>query len=543
MLKSVAIFSFSVLLGACSLEKNGTLYYHGKIYTMNDEKPVISSFIVRDGKFFIPDSNTTFQVKDSVDLEGKTIIPGFIDAHGHIASLGNSLMNVNVAGDSSIEIIQNKVKQFADEHQEMGWIRGRGWDQNLWKEKKFPTSEMLDQIVSDRPVVLGRVDGHAIWVNSKAMQLSEITNLTPDPTGGKIVRDETGKPTGVFVDNAKLLIEKYIPERDSQTKLTALKTAFHYLTTYGITGVHDAGVSLDDILLYKQNLDQDWFNLRVYAMVYGTSDAWDFCRKRGMEIGLNNYRLTIRSIKIVADGALGSRGAMLLDPYSDDPANKGLPVTSAEQIETIVKQAVQIGFQVNTHAIGDAAIREVLDSYEKYLPKDGINRRFRIEHSQIINLDDMVRYKKNNIIASMQPTHATSDMSWAEQRVGKERIKGAYAWRKFLDSGIHLAFGSDFPVESVNPLLGIYSAYTRQDLKGKPIDGWFADQRLTREEAVKGFTTWASYASFTEKLVGQIKTGQYADFITLSDNLFEVFPNEIPSITVEHVYFGGKKIK
>lgn len=530
----------TVLYG-CGDSQKQIKYYNGKIYTMNSRQPEISSFMVSNGKI-ITDVNAS-EITDSVDLKGKTVLPGFIDAHGHLMNLGSWLLNVDLVGDSSVQKIQNKLKEFADQHPEMDVIKGRGWDQNLWTDKSFPTADMLDQIVSDRPVVFDRIDGHAIWTNTKAMKLVEITATTPDPDGGKIIRDEKGNPTGVFIDNAETLVKKYLPVNDEAANLEYLKAAFAYLTTFGITGVHDAGTSLAEINIMKKNLDSDWFNLRVYAMIDGNSKTWTYYRKKGPDIGLGDYRLTVRSIKLYGDGALGSRGAMLLEPYSDDPSNKGLAVTSTGELELVAQQAIKNGFQVNIHAIGDAANRNAVDIFERNNPNDGINRRFRIEHVQVVSPEDIPRFKKNGIIASMQPTHATSDMPWAETRVGKERIKGAYAWRTFLNSDVKLALGSDFPVESVNPLLGIYAAYTRQDLKGKPEGGWYPDQRLTREEAVKGFTEWASYAAFTEKIVGQIKTGQYADFIILSDNLFEVFPHEIPGIKVEQVYFGGKKVK
>ena len=527
----------------CRPAEKQTKYYNGKIYTMNSQTPLISSFIVKNGRFITDQNIDTDEITDSIDLKGKTVLPGFIDAHGHLKNLGSWLLNIDLVGDSSVQKIQNKVKEFADKHPKMDVIKGRGWDQNLWKEKSFPTAAMLDAIISNRPVVLDRIDGHAIWTNSRAMKLAEITSLTPDPAGGKIIRDEKGNPTGVFVDNAEELIRKYLPVEMEKAETEYLKAAFMYLTDFGITGVHDAGTSLSEINILKKNLGSEWYNLRVYAMIDGNTSTWEYYRKKGIEVGLSDYRLTVRSIKLYADGALGSRGAMLLDSYSDDPSNKGLPVTSVEELENVTKQAIKSGFQVNIHAIGDAANRNAIDIFERNSPQDGINRRFRIEHAQVVSLDDIPRFKKNGIIASMQPTHATSDMPWAETRIGKERIKGGYAWRTFLKNDVKLALGSDFPVESVNPLLGIYAAYTRQDLKGKPDGGWYPDQRLTREEAVLGFTNWASYASFTDKIVGQIKTGQYADFIILSDNLFEVFPHEIPGIKVEQVYFGGKKVK
>ncbi len=545
-MKILNFIFFVVFLVSCSSKPDGILYYNAKVYTMDKENPLVDRFVVSNGKFISTDSDEISELSsngiDSVNLEGKTVIPGLIDAHAHLMNLGNSLTNLNMVGDTSVKQIQTKLEQFSSNHSELNWLQGRGWDQNLWKEKEFPTSGDLDLIVSNRPVVLERVDGHAIWVNSNAMKLAEIGSTTQDPEGGKIIRDNVGNPTGVFVDNATNLITKYIPLPSAKENLEALKLAIKECNKFGLTGVHDAGVSFDILKLMKKHLHEDWFNLRIYGMIDGDSTAWKVYRKNGPEIGLNDYRLTVRSLKLYGDGALGSRGAMLIHPYSDDSSNYGLPVTSFDKLKTLSREAVAAGFQVNIHAIGDRANRDVISIFDEVLPKDGIDRRFRIEHVQVIQLNDIQKMADRGIIASMQPTHATSDMPWAEKRIGKERIKGAYAWRTILNKGGKLAFGSDFPVESVNPFLGIYSAVTRQDLNGNPPGGWYPEQTMNILEAVQGFTTWASNASFTENIVGQIKPGQYADFLVLDRNIFEILPNQIPATKVEQLYFQGKVV-
>jgi len=546
-MKILNIIFLVIFFSSCSKKTDGILFYNAKIYTMDKENPLIDRFVVVNGKFKSTDQDQIAEMSsngiDSIDLEGKTVIPGLIDAHGHLMNLGNILMNLNVVGDTSIKQIQSKLQVFSENHTELNWIQGRGWDQNLWKEKEFPTSSDLDLIISNRPVVLERVDGHAIWVNTNAMKLAEIGSTTPDPDGGKIIRDNVGNPTGVFVDNATNLITKYIPVPSENENLEALKLAIKECNKFGLTGVHDAGVSFEILKLMKKHLNDDWFNLRIYGMIDGDSTAWKVYKRNGPEIGLNDYRLTVRSLKLYGDGALGSRGAMLIRPYSDDSTNSGLPVTSFEKLKLLSREAVAAGFQVNIHAIGDRANRDVISIFDSVLPKDGIERRFRIEHVQVIQVSDIPKMADLGIIASMQPTHATSDMPWAEKRVGKERIKGAYAWRTILNKGGKLAFGSDFPVESVNPFLGIYSAVTRQDLSGNPQGGWYPEQTMNIIEAVQGFTTWASYASFTENIVGQIKPGQYADFLVLDRNIFEILPNQLPTTKVEKLYFQGKLIK
>jgi len=479
-----------------------------------------------------------------IDGHGKTLLPGLIDAHGHVLELGYARNNVDLAGTKSLDEALAKVKAYAAAHPEAKWILGSGWNQEIWKLGRFPTAKELDAAVADRPVWLSRVEGHAGWANSAAIKLAGVDKASKDPNGGRIERDAGGNPTGVFVDGATALIDAKVPPPTPQQKAAALDTALAEMASVGLTGVGDAGIDLANYRLYRQYADQHKLTARIYAMIRGTGDDFDTISKDGPLIGYGNDFLTVRAVKLFADGALGSRGAAMLAPYSDDPHNRGLLFLKPAELTAEIGKALGKGYQVAVHAIGDHANREVLDSYAAAYKThaDGIARRNRVEHAQIVSLKDIPRFVPLQLIASMQPTHATSDMNMAEDRIGHERIKGAYAWQRFLKQGTIVAGGSDFPVESPNPFYGLYSAITREDHAGQPPGGWYPDQDMTPAEALRAFTLDAAYAEHAEKTLGTLEPGKWADFILIDHDIFKDPASKIWSTKVLQTWVGGKQV-
>lgn len=480
--------------------------------------------------------------KDAVDMKGAYVLPGLIDAHGHVFGFGQEQRQVDLRGSQSVDEVIARVKAFQQKNPGLEWIVGRGWNQVLWTDKNFPSAAQLDAHFPNSLVILERVDGHATWVNSKVMLKARINKNTPDPQGGQIIRDANGKATGIFVDNAANLITAHMPAVTINTRAETLKEGMSALVKLGMTGVHDAGISLDDYQAYRLLGEKKQLPMRVYAMLADSPQA----RKRmehAPEAPAFAERLYLQSIKAWADGALGSRGAAMLSDYSDHAHHKGLMLYTRDDLQSVTKTAIASGWQVNIHAIGDAGNRLVLDIFEQ-TSRDGKARalRHRIEHAQIIALSDIPRFHALNVIASIQPTHATSDMNMAEDRVGAVRIKGAYAWRRLLDANVRLAGGSDFPVELANPFHGLYAAITRQDRDGKPLEGWYPDQKLTRAEALSLFTIDAAYAGHMEHSVGALSKGQWADFIVVEKNYFDVAEDEIDDLDVRATYVAGEKV-
>ncbi|MEA2568022.1 MAG: hypothetical protein QOI24_23 [Acidobacteriota bacterium] len=474
-----------------------------------------------------------------VDAGGATILPGLTDAHGHLYGLGLSLDTVNLVGAPTYDEAIARVKDRASRAAANEWVLGRGWDQNRWPGKQFPTAAPLDAAISDHPVWLRRVDGHAGVANSAAMRAAGVTRATPDPEGGRILRDAQGEPTGVFVDGAMSLIDAKVPPPSPALRKARVLAAAKAIAANGLTEMHDAGADDATIDAVRELVREGTFPIRVYMMVSDDERALNEWFARGPLIRFGD-KLTVRSVKLYADGALGSRGAALLAPYSDDPGNTGLLLAKPEHLRDVASRALKAGFQVNTHAIGDRGVRNVIDAYETA----GVTpeKRFRIEHFQIVAPEDFPRIARLGIIASMQPTHATSDMPWAEDRVGAERIRGAYAWRTVVNSGARLALGSDFPVEDVNPFFGLYSAVTRQDQKGNPPGGWYPDQKLTMDEAVRGFTSDAAYAAFEEDSRGAIEPGKLADFTIVEGDLYAAPLSDLWKSKVRMTVVGGKVV-
>ncbi len=572
---------FLICAGICTYlflhtvpEPADVLYVNGRIYTMDGHMNVAEALATRGDRIVAigskRDLEGSVRPKQVVDLGGKPVFPGFIDAHAHLMSLGVSKITVNLAGASTEAAIARLVEERVRKSEPGQWIRGRGWDQNLWPTKRFPTHEILDKISPDNPVYLARVDGHAAWINKKALEIAGISNQVPDPEGGRIIRDGSGNPTGVFVDNAMALISKFLPPPSVKESEEAIKLAVEECLQFGIVCMDDMGVDSKEIEIYKGLIDRKEFPFRVYAAIDGLGETWDQYTKKtdagapkGLLLGYGDNRLWVRAIKLYVDGALGSRGAALLEPYSDDPNNRGLTVTDEKSLRQAVGEALASGFQVCTHAIGDRGNNIILNVYEAALKEHPVaDHRLRVEHAQVLALNDIPRFRQLGIIPSMQPTHCTSDMYWAEARLGPARVLGAYAWRSLLSTGVIISGGSDFPVESPNPILGIYAAVSRQDLNGRPRNaqdvraffqlsssgisdtsafenGWYTSQRMTREEAIRAYTTWASYAAFQERLLGSLEKGKLADFVILSRDIMQVDQHEIPATVVEKTILGG----
>ncbi|MFO7799907.1 amidohydrolase [Rhodohalobacter sp.] len=545
---------FAVLLlftAACSTQEDGFIMHNINGYTIagdNLELVTFDAIAVQDGKVVAKGPLTDLQQDmkgfNLIDGEGKTLIPGLIDAHTHVMGLGYQQLDVDVQGVDTLEETLEIIGQYAEDNPDLEWIQGRGWNQVLWEENEFPTAEDLDRVVPDRPVYLSRVDGHAAWTNSRAMEIAGISRDTPDVQGGVVVRDEFGDATGIFVDATMNYIREHIPSRTEDENNQAFELALQEMAKHGLTSVHDARVDVDTWEMYKDFADEEKLITRIYAMVGGTGDTFDQLAQNGPIESYADDMLALRSVKISSDGALGSRGAAMLDHYHDDPGNAGLLFYNQEELNEMVFKGASNGFQMNIHAIGDAANRQVLNAFQNAKEElgDQSHLRHRVEHAQIVHPDDIPRFVELDIVASMQPTHATSDMNMAEDRVGSERMEGAYAWQTFLDQGTVIAGGSDFPVEDVNPFYGLYSSITRQDHGGMPPGGWYSEHRLSREETLRIFTRDAAYAAHQEEVLGTLETGKWADFILIDRDIFEVDASEIWQTEVLETWVAGEKV-
>ena len=521
---------------------------NGRIYTADGARPVVDAMAIRGGRVVFVGNGAGARAliganTQTLDLGGGTAIPGMTDAHAHVTGLGSALASVDLVGTTSYDQVIARVVEKARSTPKGQWILGRGWDQNDWGDTRWPTHDALSRAVPDHPVYLERVDGHAGLVNALAIQKAGVTKATKDPVGGSIERDAQGEPAGVFVDNAQSLLQRAIPPATRAQTKDAIRAAIVEMHRWGMTGVHDAGASATVLDLYEELGREKALDIRLYAMVSDDAPTVDAWFKRGPQSGMYDGMLWVRSIKLYQDGALGSRGAALLEPYSDAPGITGLLVSAPEHIRDVATRALRAGFQVNTHAIGDRGNRLVLDSYEAALKTvPTADHRFRIEHAQILHSDDIPRFAQLGVIPSMQASHQTSDMYWAGKRLGETRLRGAYAWRSLLESGVIIPNGSDFPVELVNPLISFNAAVSRQDARGWPAGGWFPEQRMTRDEALKSISLWPAYASFQENELGSLAAGKRADFVVLDQDIMRVPDAMILDTHVLSTWVGGRKV-
>ena len=521
---------------------------NARIYTADATRPVARALAVRDGLIVFVGSKRGAEAlagprTERWDLDGKTVIPGMVDAHVHLVGLGEALRIVDLTGTRSYDEVVARVAERARTARPGEWIRGRGWDQNDWAVTAFPTHEALSQAVPNNPVMLGRVDGHAQLVNARALALAGIARDTPDPDGGRIVRDAAGNATGVLVDRAMGLVSRVIPNRTTEDIRDAALAAIAEANRWGLTGIHDAGVGEDVIAVYEELARAGRYDLRNYVMVRADEATLDRMMRRGPRVALHGGRLWVRAIKISSDGALGSRGAALLEDYSDDPGNRGLLTADSALMRRVAAKALRSGFQVNIHAIGDAANRRVLDIFEDALTEvPTADHRFRIEHAQILNYHDIPRFAQLDVIPSMQGSHQTSDMYWVPNRIGWNRSQGTYAWRSLLSTGVVIPNGSDTPVEHPNPLISFKAFVSRSDANGYPQGGWFPAEKATREEALLSMTLWPAYAAFMEAVSGSLTAGKYADFVVLDQDIMTVAEEQILDTKVEMTVLGGRAV-
>ena len=519
-----------------------------RIHTSDAARPLVQALAIRDGRIvFAGHAAGALALRGPntrvMDLGNRTVIPGMVDAHGHLANMGASLRTVDLTGTTSYGEVIARVVERARTTRPGEWITGRGWNQNLWADTRFPTHEELSRAVPDHPVYLTRVDGHAALANARAMQAANVTAASRDPEGGRVIRDARGAPAGVFVDRAMGLVSRAIPPLNDQQLEEAILAGVAEANRWGLTGVHDAGVDSRTIAAYEALASSGRYNLRNYVMIRGDSATLESFFRRGPQSALHQGRVWLRSIKISADGALGSRGAALLEDYSDEAGNRGLNLVAPAYIERVAERALQQGFQLNVHAIGDRANREVLDAFESALSRvPRADHRFRIEHAQVLHRQDIPRFARLGVIPSMQGSHQSSDAPMAMNRLGWTRVQGAYAWRQLLNTGVIIPNGSDFPVEPVNPLISFHSAITRQDANGWPAGGWFPAEAMTRQEALYSMTLWPAWASFMEAESGSLSPGKYADFVVLDQDIMSVAPDRILDTQVLMTVLGGQVV-
>ncbi|MEX1382095.1 amidohydrolase [Lutibacter sp.] len=538
-MKKLSILIFCIIFSSCQKkEKVDSIIINANIYTVNTSFEKVEAFAIENGKIVAIGSSLEIQSKYSPtfinDAKGKTIIPGFIDAHCHFLGLGMQQQKVDLSGTKSFDEVVQRIVNFQKE-KNVSYITGRGWDQNDWEEKDFPTKDKLDELFPNTPIAVRRIDGHALLANQAAIDLANVTVDSPEK-GGFIVKKD-GKLTGIFIDGPMGLISSKIPKASTKEIVQGLKDAEKICFDLGLTTVDDAGLSKQAIEIIDSLQQADELKMRIYAMVSVNDANIDYFTKNGI---LKTDRLNVRSFKVYSDGALGSRGAAMKKSYSDKHNHFGALVTPLKDLQRYAKKIAASDFQMNTHAIGDSANYVMLKTYKEVL-KDQKDRRWRIEHAQIIDKPDFDYF--NNILPSVQPTHATSDMYWAEDRIGAERIKGAYAFKDLLNTYGKVALGTDFPVEKVSPFLTFYAAVARKDLNNYPENGFQMENALTREETLKGMTIWAAYSNFEENEKGSIEVGKMADFIILNKDIMTVEAEKIPYIQVEETYVGGEKVK
>jgi hypothetical protein len=509
------------------------LLTNGRIYTLDAHDTVVDTLVVRAGRIAFAGRRADVNpaaAEEVLDLRGRAVLPGLVDAHGHLMHLARARLSFDARGLGSEDEIARRIGERAAARPRGEWITGRNWDQNLWPGRRFPSKATLDRAAPHHPVALVRIDGHATWANSAALAAGGIDRATPDPPGGLVARDAAGQPTGLLVDTAQHLLQRVEP-RPTDTQLDrAVREGVGDCLAVGLTGIHEMGAELYALAAYRRLVERGDFPFRNYVAVAGrSSSTWDHYRQRGPET-IGEGRVVIGALKLLADGALGSRGAALHDAYCDDPGNTGLVLVPGEEVERLTLEAGALGLQVCVHAIGDRANTLVLDAFERALARaPRPDHRLRVEHAQILADADVPRFRRLGVLPSMQATHCTSDMAWAAERLGPQRLRGAYAWRSLLATGTVIAGGSDFPVESPNPFHGIHAAVTRRPRAGDD-PPWQPEQCMTRQEAVRSFTTWNAYAARQEADLGSLEPGKRADLVVLSDDVFACPAARIPEI-------------
>jgi predicted amidohydrolase YtcJ len=534
-----AVLLILFFMSQCTSDKADLIVYNGKIYTVDNSFSIAEAIAIKDGKILAVGKNMDimdkYQADQEIDLHGNCVYPGLIDAHCHFFEYGLSLQNADLTGtksfDDVLKILQEHSRKFPSE-----WLIGRGWDQNDWEIKEFPSNEKLDELFPGKPVIITRIDGHAALASSEALKRAGV--YRDMQINGGTIMTRRGKLTGILVDNAIDLVRRIIPQPDKEHKMQGLLKAQENCFAVGLTSVHDAGLGYDELHLIDSLQKAGLLKMRIYGMLAPGERNFEEYMYKGI---YKTDHLNVRSIKLYSDGALGSRGALLLEPYTDDPHNYGLLTTDMTDLANDCRLAYKFGYQVNTHCIGDSANRIMLKIYGEIL-KGANDRRWRIEHAQVVNADDFRLFGQYSIIPSVQPTHATSDMYWANDRLGEDRLKGAYAYKYLLEQNGWLADGSDFPVESINPIRGFYAAVSRQDTDGFPAGGFMPEQKLTREEALKAMTIWAAKAAFEEKEKGSIEPGKFADFIVAEKDLMTIPVKEIPGIKIKLTFSGGQQV-
>ncbi|GAB1342543.1 amidohydrolase [Gemmatimonas sp.] len=546
----IAAAPFAAPLGAQSQPAASAdlIVTNGRVYTADDTRPLVEAFAVRGGRIvFTGSAREAATLKGAntqvVDAGGRTIIPGMVDGHAHFNNLAKKLRSVDLVGTKSYDEIIAKVVERAKSTPKGSWIIGRGWDQNAWGNTAFPTHDALSAATPDHPVLLERIDGHAQLANMAAMRVAGLTAAAKDPSGGKIIRDAKGNPTGVLIDRAESLVADKVPEPSMDEWRAMHKDAVKLMHRWGLVGMHDAGASRKMIDLYEDMAQKNELDLRLYIMIGDDSAALSHYFAKGPRSALYNGQVWVRAVKLYADGAMGSRGAALLEPYSDDPNNNGLLLSAPAHIQDVAERGLAAGFQINTHAIGDRGNRVVLDAYEKAFGKvPRANHRFRVEHAQILHQDDIPRFAQLGVIPSMQASHQTSDMYWIGKRLGPTRLYGAYAWQTLLNTGVVIPNGSDFPVEEVNPLISFHASIARQDARDWPTGGWYPAERMSREDALRSMTLWPAYAGFQEADMGSIAPGKYADFVMLDQDIMRVPSEMVLNTRVLETWLGGKRV-
>lgn len=545
----LALALAATILAASPANAAKTLIVNANGYTLDTEgnlRRFNTLFIGDDGKVLAILPRGAAEPKLAagdykLDAKGRTLFPGLIDAHGHVMGLAVGLRQLDLTPATSLADAQARVSAHAAKQTTARWIRGRGWNQVVWNLGRFPTAADLDAAHSERPVWLERVDGHAGWANSAAMKAAGITKATKDPAGGRIIRDAAGNPTGVFIDSAMALIEKAAPPPSAGEREKGFEAALDYMASLGLTGVHDMGTTPEDWALFRSFGDAGRLTVRITSYAAGMESMEAVAPLRPTP-WLYGDRLALKGIKLYTDGALGSRGAWMLKPYSDEAGTRGLQFLDDVKIKNLFSRANFLGYQIAVHAIGDAANRQALDSFAEIRPTYGDGFRNRVEHAQVVDPADIPRFAELKIIASVQPTHATSDKAMAEDRVGAERLQGAYAWRTLKKAGARIALGSDFPVEPVNPFWGLHAAVTRQSRDDQPPGGWRPEEALTLQQALAGFTVDAAYAGHMEGKVGALTEGHWADFILLDRDPFTIGPAELKQVGVEETWLAGKRV-